>query len=132
MKTYNITFEGYFISKEDLPKYGGIYAVFVGKYNRLTDRVSIRELIYIGEAGNINDRHQNHEKQSDFDSELQKDEILIYAICNHAEDRVRIQDAIIYKIQPKLNTAATVSFNHPQTILNITGTIYIPSKIVCP
>lgn len=132
MKTYNIEFEGYFISKDNLPVYGGIYAVYTGRYDVNTDKVYLRELIYVGEAENIYKRHHQHEKQEAFESELCNGEILIYATCNHPTDRVRIQDTIIYNVKPELNTIGVNEFNHPLTILQISGdSEYIPEHIRC-
>lgn len=133
MKTYNLNYEGYFVDKDDLPHYAGLYSVYTGIYNTETDEVMLRELIYIGEAEDIYARHHPHNKQAEFDAELRRGEILIYATAHHAEDRVRIQDALIYRVQPKLNTQATKSFNHPDTIINVKGTHkFIPAKVVCP
>lgn len=121
MKTYNLNYEGYFVDKDDLPHYAGLYSVYTGSTDTTKREVYLRELIYIGESEDIYGRHHPHNKQVEFDAELRKGEILIYATAHHAEDRVRIQDALIYKVKPKLNGLATQSFNHPETELFVTG-----------
>lgn len=133
MGLYFLRFDGYYLSKEKLPDYGGIYVVYTGIRDVKSKKIFLRKLIYVGEAKNIYERHQNDEKQEEFDAELNEGEFLIYATCKHATDRVRIQDAIIYRIKPKLNIVAKKSFNHPLTVLSISGCHKgIPNNIICP
>lgn len=131
MKTYNLNYEGYYVNKDDLPHYAGLYSVYVGTVDTKEEKVSLRELIYIGESGDIYERHHPHNKQAEFDAELRRGEILIYATAHHAEDRLRIQDALIYKVKPKLNGLSTQSFNHPDTEIFTSGKHkFIPSHII--
>lgn len=48
-------------------------------------------------------------------------------------DRIRVQDALIYELQPSINTSSTETFNHPETIVNIKGkkpNSLMPDKII--
>jgi hypothetical protein len=125
MKVYKLKFEGYW-ARDFLPEYAGIYLVYTGTFDRVRQEYIPNRLIYIGEASNIRERHTHHEHQAQFDEQLNDGEILLYATCqssNH-RNRVRIQDALIYKIRPLLNQQAVAMFNHPDTFLLLSGEHY--------
>lgn len=64
MKDYILNFEGYWrdCNKGGLPTYKGVYLVYRCNYNVQNDTVNLIEIIYIGQAENIHDRHIRHEK----------------------------------------------------------------------
>lgn len=121
-KQINLVFKGYYISKDALPHYGGVYFVYRGIHNKITDKVELSELMYIGEAEDIYERHQTHERQNDFENRLQKGEIIIYSCAPVSnEDRKRAECGLIYKQQPPLNDKCTCSFDYPQTEFFLSG-----------
>ena len=56
MKKYNVLFNGYRrdVNKAGLPTYSGIYFVYRCTFNEEKQTVSLKELLYIGQAKNIN------------------------------------------------------------------------------
>ena len=56
--TINITFNGYWLEDNlrRIPVLPGIYCVYECSYNQETDSVTLHQLIYIGEAGNVRER----------------------------------------------------------------------------
>lgn len=120
MRDFKLDFEGYFIDMNALPTYGGIYLVYKGSYDPQTDKVSLDELIYIGETDNIRKRHTDgHEHQSDFDKAIKSiaNGKVIYSTAKieNEDDRKRVENALIYHEQPDINTDGKDSFKHPST-----------------
>ena len=127
MKIFNINFTGVLDDTErnKFKREQGIYCVYVGSQNNKT--VTPRKLVYVGETGDFRDRHydKEHEHYQDFLDECKDGEEIFY---NYAvttgftdTDRVRVQDALIYELQPSINTSSKETFNHPETIVNIKG-----------
>lgn len=115
-KIINLNFEGYWIKREVVPSNAGIYLVYVGKYNEKTDKVSLRRLIYIGEAENVNERLSNHEKWSEWEKFLQTGEILIFSMARATSpDRERAECALIYHHKPPTNEECTKEFPYEDT-----------------
>ena len=67
VKTYNVTFKGYRMESdaEGLPEYSGIYIAYRCVYNKVANKVSLKELIYIGQAENIRRRILSHRNTGD-------------------------------------------------------------------
>lgn len=76
MKDYILNFEGYWrnCNRGSLPAYQGIYLVYRCRYNLQNDTVTLIDIIYIGQAENIHDRHIHHEKELLFQSQLHEGE----------------------------------------------------------
>ena len=126
MKTIKLNFEGYWTSKEVLPEYSGVYCVYraVPKLDSNGKRtVSLKELIYIGKAEDetIWERHLNHERQEDFEKELREGEVLRYATVEVTTDIDRVENGLVFKHKPRLNSELRDHFNHPDTHFTITG-----------
>ena len=120
MSKFELNFEGYFISKEDLPSYGGIYLVYKGSFNPKNKTVDLCELVYVGEAENIKDRHiKGHEHDKDFQNKIKGivNGCVIYATAQleNENDRKRVENAIIYHEQPDINTDGKDGFNYSKT-----------------
>ncbi len=122
MKTIELNFEGYKISRENLPDYHGIY--FVYRVSDVYDNPrgglfgTIQELLYVGKADKqtIFERHQKHEKQAKFDNALLEGEVLWYLTAEVAlADINRVENGLIFKRQPRLNDVLTESFKYPDT-----------------
>lgn len=139
MRVFDINFMGLLddSEKEKFTREQGIYCVYVGTVSN--NKVTPKKLIYIGETGDFRERHydKEHEHYQDFLDECGFDEDIFY---NYAvttgfttEDRVRVQDALIYELQPSINTLSTESFNHPKTVVNIKGnkpSEFMPDRII--
>ena len=130
MKEFNLEFDGYYIDMNSLPTYGGIYCVYSGSYNPNTDKVSVGELVYIGEAENIQKRHTDvHEHQEDFDNSVKgiTNGKVLYSTAKleNENDRKRVENALIYHEQPDINTDGKDSFKHPFTRIVSSGRVML-------
>ncbi len=120
-KTFDLKFDGYKLeeNKLGLPEYSGVYVVHSCIYNKKEDTVSLMRLLYIGKAGNINDRVNNHEKLENWKKELKEEEQLCYNYTkvNTAYNN-RVEAALINANQPIVNVDYKESFPFDSTIIN--------------
>lgn len=129
MKTIELDFEEYWINKDVLPDYKGIYFVYRATPHEHADGktiVSLNELIYIGKAETetIKERHSKHEKQDDFEKQLKAGEELRYSTAKVAkEDIDRVENGLIFKRKPRLNNDLTASFKHEDTNFVLKGDV---------
>jgi len=127
MKTISLNFYGYCLDedKAEIEDRAGIYCVYAGVYNAATDKVSPRQLLYIGKAGSLKNRIGNdmHDHFDDWESLLRYNETLMYtyAFISNAEDRTRAEAALIYRYQPPVNDIGFERFHHPETKIVISG-----------
>lgn len=106
MKTIPLNFKGYWLEtqKTSVPEASGVYCVYAGTYRAEIDRVSLRELIYVGESSDVRDRLANHERVKDWERRLRTGETLCYAVTTvNASDRERAEAAVIYRHKPPCN-----------------------------
>lgn len=137
---FKIEIQGYYRdeSREKFPDFCGIYFVYRGTFIPHLKSVTLSELLYIGEAEDINKRLVNHEKRNDFLSKLQRDENLFYSFADtnflSENERLRVEAALIYELQPPLNIKSMVPFEYDHTIVRVTGNshAYIPTIITAP
>jgi excinuclease UvrABC nuclease subunit len=126
MKTIKLTFDGYWKSPLGLPKQSGVYCVYRGTYDKTTDKVSLKELLYIGEAENVYDRFNSngeHETYEDMEKRLRQDEELRFSFAPiQANDRERAEAALIYQHKPTLNIKHVSDFSYSETEMYLTGT----------
>ena len=137
--TYSLLFQGYYRDefRKLFPNSSGIYCVYRGIYNSQTRFVTLMELLYIGETENLHQRHNEHDRRTDFLNQLREGEILIYtyALFDGSEyDRKRLEATMVYEIQPLLNTRQTNGFNYPPTEIILSGEkhAYLPNRIYSP
>lgn len=124
MKQYNVIFKGYRrdCNKATLPTYSGIYMVYRCTYHSDTEKVSLKEIIYIGQAKNLNERLNNHEKHSDFQNLCKPGEELCYAYANvEEEDLDVVENALVFAQKPPLNTDLKASYNHDSAGFSVEG-----------
>lgn len=116
MKEYKLNFEGYWrdINKGGLPSYSGIYFVYRCIYNVQSNSVELVDIIYIGQADNIHDRHNNHEKYSEFSSLLLQGQELCYSCAPLDEDRDLVENALIFAQKPVLNEQGKYNYNYTE------------------
>lgn len=115
MKQYNINFKGYRrdCNKATLPHYSGVYMVYRCKYDSTSDKVSLKKIIYIGQAEDLNERLNKHEKYSKFLEVCETGEELCYAYANISMDDLDIvENALVFAQKPLLNSDLVDNFNH--------------------
>lgn len=128
MKTISLDFSGYWreINKEWIPEESGVYCVYACTYNRDHQNLSIRELLYVGESGNVNERISNHEKTSDWKRRLRVGEVLCFSMaCVGAKDRNQAEAAVINHHKPSCNTEYKYSFPYDTTVIYTSGRNYL-------
>ena len=110
------------VNKNGIPDASCIYCVYACTYNAITDKVSIRELIYVGESDNIWNRISNHERLADWKKRLRSNETLCYSFAGVSEnDRVRAEAAVIFHHKPPCNTEYRNSFPFDTTTVTTSG-----------
>lgn len=124
MKRYIIYFKGYRrdCNKATLPHYSGIYIVYRCLYKTTTGKVILKGIVYIGQAEDLNERLNNHEKYSEFMNACKTNEEICYAYANVSLDDLDIiENALIYSQKPPLNTDLINSYNHESASFMIEG-----------
>ena len=124
-KTYSLDFDGYWREPNigGLLAKSGIYCVYGCMYDAQQRTVSLKKLIYIGEAVNIRDRVDGHEKWDKWKRELGPGQQLCFnaALIQPDSDRERAEAAMIFKHKPPCNTEYVDSFPFDQTTVRTSG-----------
>ena len=122
--TYQLNFQGYWrhVNRGGLPAISGVYVVYRCRYNQTTDKVSLIEIIYIGQAENIKERLQEHDKFQSFQNELGNGEELCYT-CAQVEVNALdlVENALIVAQKPRLNVQQVNTYNHQPAHIKIDG-----------
>lgn len=116
--TYYLHFKGSLSDEHRalLPEYRGVYLVYRGVWSEKERLYYCHEIIYIGKADNIRQRHMSHEKRNDFLATCRTGEIVFYSYAEVPEDVLdRIEAALIFHTQPRLNEAFKDSFPYDNT-----------------
>lgn len=123
-KTINLNFTGGYwreVNISGIPEKAGVYAVYVCKYNKPKKKgdkgtVTLKKLIYIGEAKNVNERTPEHEKWSKWRKEVPKGlQICFSFAAATSPDRERAECALIYYHKPTCNDECKDSFPYEDT-----------------
>lgn len=123
-KTYTLTFDGYWrdANSNGVPDRAGIYVVYACRHNKAEGTVSLREVIYIGEANLVRTRIQTHEKRPRWKRRLRPREELAFSMAPYSHsDRVRVEAALINRHKPPVNDEHVHSFPYPPTTVSLSG-----------
>lgn len=121
---YQLTFDGYWreVSKGGIPAKSGIYMVYRCSYNAFERTVTLKDIIYIGQAENGKDRVGTHEKLPDFKRELKEGEELCFSFAEvEKKDLDIVENALVFIQKPKLNDYLKDSYNHEDASFLIKG-----------
>jgi excinuclease UvrABC nuclease subunit len=135
-KSYALTFDGYWREPNisAMPAKSGIYGVYACTYNAAERTVSIRRLLYIGEAADVQGRVASHETLPAWKRQLQQGEVLCFnaALISPEADRRRAEAAMIFKHKPPCNTEYADNFPFDTTTITTSGknTLMQPSFTV--
>ena len=124
IKTYNVTFKGYRLENDadGLPEYSGIYIAYRCKYNKDTNKVSLTELVYIGQAENLKKRILSHKSSGDLNSSCLDEETICYSYASVSLNDLNIVgNALIFAQEPSLNTQQKTEYNHEAASFVIEG-----------
>jgi len=121
---YDIDFKGYWRDEmvSTMPTYSGIYFVYRCTYNSDQDVVSLKELIYVGQADNLKKRICDHRSHERFQKQLLAGETLCYSCAKvDKEDIAIVHRALLLMQQPVLNrlTASDIKFGRAE--FHLTG-----------
>jgi excinuclease UvrABC nuclease subunit len=122
--SYSLDFNGYWREENigGIPKASGVYCVYACTYNAEAKTVSIRLLIYIGEAEDANDRIAKHEKWADWRKHLQRGEQLCFNFAPvESTERQRVEAALIFHYKPPENSEYRDTFPFDETTISTTG-----------
>lgn len=122
-KSYSLVFTGYYLDTSGLPAKSGIYCVYACTKDPISANVSIRKLVYIGEAANVQDRVDGHERRQDWARELQRGEVFCFsaALIAPESDRQRAEAAMIHHHKPPCNVEHVRAFRYDRTTISTSG-----------
>lgn len=123
-QSFEVDFDGYWRESKTggIPSKSGVYCVYECTHNKEEKTVSIHKLIYIGEAGDVKDRIQNHEKWGDWKNHVADGNELCFSFGYvESENRDRVEAALIFKHKPPENTEYIDSFPFDKTIISLSG-----------
>ena len=125
-KSYTLKFAGYLLEQdwEGLPAISGIYCVYACRYNSDKDTVSIRRLLYIGEAGDVGRRvpEEPKKRRDVWVKQLGRSEELCVSQAGiRSLDRKRVEAALIYRHDPPCNTEYVDYFPFDRTTITTSG-----------
>jgi hypothetical protein len=123
--SYALGFEGYWREPaiSGIPAASGIYGVYACTFDARAGTVSLWRLLYLGEAANVRDRVQGHEKWPEWRRQLHTGQELCLnaAVIYGDNDRRRAEAGMIRQHQPPCNSAYRDSFPFDTTTVTTTG-----------
>lgn len=123
--SYALDFGGYWREPNvtGIPAVSGVYGVYACTYNVHEKTVSLRRLLYIGEAADVRGRITYHERWNDWRRALQAGEELCFnaAAISPQADRERAEAAMIHEHKPPLNIEFVHTFPYDATTVSTSG-----------
>jgi len=123
-QTFKVEFEGYWreLNIGGITAKSGVYCVYECTYNESEKTVSIHKLIYIGEAGDVNDRIKNHDLWDNWRNHVREGNQLCFSFGYvESSNRDRVEAALIFKHKPPENSEYTDSFPFDKTTISLSG-----------
>jgi excinuclease UvrABC nuclease subunit len=124
-KSYALDFGGYWREPNvsGLPAVSGVYGVYACIYDVREKTVSLRKLLYIGEAADVRGRVMSHERWNDWRRALQRGEELCFnaAAIGPQDDRQRAEAAMVHEHKPPLNVEYVDTFPYDVTTVSTQG-----------
>jgi len=123
-KTISLEFDGYWREKNigSVPSKSGIYVVYECSYNSQANTISLKKVIYIGEATDVNARIINHEEWPLWRRHCGANNEICFSFGPVASpDRERGETAMIYKHKPPVNDEYRNNFPFDQTTMSLSG-----------
>lgn len=125
VKSYALAFEGYWREPNvsGIPAKSGIYGVYACTFDSNQNTVSLRRLLYIGEAADMCDRVTNHDRWQDWKRKLNQGEVICVnaALISPEADRQRAEAALVFKHKPPCNTEYVDAFPFDTTSIASSG-----------
>ena len=135
MKTLKLDFqEGVSRSMDNDKSVNGIYIAYAGE--ETSTGIKIKKIIYIGMSIDLSNRANDNRREDDqkkWQEQCATNEQLWYkkayvktedGSAGTVEDVRRVENALIYKYQPKCNIQGKKGMNYPDTKIKCTGGIH--------
>lgn len=124
IKRYDLNFAGYYLDAKSMIETSGVYCVYRCCYVESSDTVTLKELLYIGQAKNIRARHAQHEKLNEWKSRLQQGEQLCYTCAAVAEEDLKRSEAALINLnKPICNQTSKDVFDYGDTYISVAGCV---------
>lgn len=123
-QTYALAFNGYWRDQNSggVPAESGVYCVYECKYDAQEKTVSLKTLIYIGEAADVRGRIAGHERREDWLKHVRAGNVLCFSFAPvESAHRNRCEAALIFQHKPPENTEYVNAFPFDKTHLNLSG-----------
>ena len=122
-KSYSLTYDGYWRDAKvgGIPAQSGVYSVYACRHNSSAKTVSIRKLVYIGEAKDVRDRISGHEKWPRWRRHLHAGEVLCFNLAPIVGGRERVEAALVHHHKPPENTQYVDTFPSEKTTVSTSG-----------
>ncbi len=117
-RSFQLDFIGSFSDRQRdaFPHSSGIYLVYRGVWSEKERLFFCHEIIYIGQATNLYERHHDHEKHDLFLSQCRPGEIVFYSYALAPQEQLdQIESALIYHTRPILNINSALCFTFGPT-----------------
>ena len=124
IRAYSLKFNGYWRedNKNGVPSKTGIYLVYRCVYDKTSNTVGLKDIIYIGQAENAHDCIANHDRLDDFKKQLQQGEELCYSFAEVLpSDLDIVENALIFAQKPILNDKLKYTFNYGAVTVKVDG-----------
>lgn len=123
MREIVLEFEGYWTeaSADFIPDQSGVYCVYRGVHDAANRRVTLKELIYVGEAARVRKRIRAHEKKHEWREHLKEGETLCYSFAPILIDRNWVEAALVHHHKPAENWDYVYDFPYPDVAVFLTG-----------
>jgi len=123
--SYALEFDGYWREPNvgSLPARSGIYGVYACRFDADQKTVSLKRLLYIGEAADMCDRVTNHDRWQDWKRRLNQGEVICVNVApiSPEADRQRAEAAMIFKHKPPCNSEYVDAFPFDTTSITTSG-----------
>lgn len=124
MRSYNLNFNGYWLESafSSVENCSGIYVFQECYYDYSTNTVSLKRILYIGQAKNCNERICKHDKIPEFKKGISQGNQLCITYCKcESNDLDIIENALIYYYKPPYNDNCLDTFEYETTSIICTG-----------
>ena len=125
-KSYTLDFDGYWLEPNwgELPTASGIYCIYACTFDSKKNTVSIRQLLYVGESGDVRARvpEKPRTRRDKWAKELKRGEELCASCAKvPSANRDRVEAATIYQHKPLCNVEYINHFPWDKTTVSTSG-----------
>jgi hypothetical protein len=131
-KSYSLNFSGYWraANRDGLPAVSGLFCVYSCSHNAIVGGLTMKELLFIGEAANIRSGVANHPEWNRWQQYLRYGEELCFsAALVPASERDRALAALIFQHRPPCNEDPPEIFPLDTTTVKTTGETFFLSPL---